>query len=85
MKRLLLCFLCAGCASTTFYDRTTGKPIARFQGDMTGSHYEDGPTKWGVDKVSHSAATRAGGSVIGTASTGISGIIATWLMKGAVK
>lgn len=59
---LLLSVLFSACAQTTFYDRHSGKPVARFQGDMTGSHYKDGPTSWDVDQVSHSAATLAQGA-----------------------
>ncbi len=75
---LLPLLLLGGCAQTVLYDRTTGKAIARFQGDMTGSHYADGGTVWDVQQVSHSAATlaqgRAAGHVvtsIGTAGAGL--------------
>jgi hypothetical protein len=75
---LTLAVILTGCAQTVLYDRATGKAIARFQGDMTGSHYADGGTVWDVQQVSHSAATlaqgRAAGHVvtsIGTAGAGL--------------
>lgn len=69
----------AGCAQTVLFDRGTGKPIAKFQGDMSGSDYSDGPTHWKVDQVSHSAATRAQGAaaanVIGATGAAVSGAV----------
>jgi hypothetical protein len=72
-------FLFVSCAGTTFYDPKTGKPVARFQGDMSDSHYAGNGVKWDAAKVSHSAATKAGGDVVakvGTAVVGIAGAAA---------
>lgn len=72
--RILPALLClALCSCTTLYDRKTGKPIARFMGDMTGSVYKDGDTSWTVASVSHSAATNAiaGGINGGIMSAGV--------------
>lgn len=63
--------LCAGCAQTVLYDRQTGKPIARFMGDMTGSEYRDWQTSWKVATVNHSSATTAQGQ----AAAGVLGSI----------
>lgn len=80
MKRFLLTMplLLCSCAQTTLFDRKTGKPIARFQGDMLNSHYVDGQTTWDVQQVSHSAATLAQGAAaanvitsVGTAAAGV--------------
>lgn len=69
----------SGCAQTVLYDRRTGKAIARFQGDMIGSHYVDGGTVWDVQQVSHSAATLAQGAaasnVIGSIGTSAAGVM----------
>lgn len=66
----------ASCAHTTFYRE--GKPIARFEGDMTNvvfRQHPDGTVEWSSDTVSHSAATAAQGkagsdkiAAIGTAA-----------------
>lgn len=59
------------CAQTTFYK--DGKPIAKFQGDMTKMHLtisEKGAIDWKGD-VSHSAATIAQATKITNAGTAI--------------
>lgn len=51
-----------GCAQTVFY--RDGKPIARFQGDMSGTEYAmtaDGAVTWKSSTVDHSTATLAQG------------------------
>lgn len=59
-------FALVACAGTTIYDRRTGKPVARFQGDMDNSHFVGGDAPvWNVGHVSHSAATDAGGRAAG--------------------
>jgi len=81
MNRLLLVLIavcCTGCATSTLYSR--GVKVAVLQGDLTGStfHYAaDGSIDWTVARVSHSTATRAGGSVVGTAGSAVaaSGIL----------
>lgn len=79
MKHLILlaCLLLASCAGTEFY-AADGKPVARFQGDMTRVDYSraaDGSIKWTADTVNHSAATTAGGVAVSknilAAGTGI--------------
>lgn len=72
---LILCVLFTSCTTTTLFDRKTGKPIARFSGDMVNSRYRDGSTSWDVDQVSHSATVRAWGSVLGTGLTGAAGFV----------
>jgi hypothetical protein len=58
-------FLClTSCASTTFYDRASGKKLANFDGDMEGVHFvasESGAFEWSAAKVDHSTATKAQG------------------------
>lgn len=60
---LLICtVLAVGCAQTVLY--RDGKPIARFQGDMTGTEYrleENGAVTWKSSTVDHSSATLAQG------------------------
>jgi hypothetical protein len=73
----------SGCAQTVFY--RDGKPVASFQGDMTGSEFTaraDGSIHWTAAKVNHSTPTLAQGQAasakiqsIGTALA-ISGIAA---------
>ena len=62
MKFLSLFLLLASCASTTFYHE--GKPVARFQGDMTKVKFafaKDGTFTWSADTVDHSTPTIAAG------------------------
>lgn len=75
---LLACFVFGACAQTTFY--RNGQRVAHFQGDMRGMTFRsssDGTIEWIATAVSHSTATRAGGSVVGTAGTAVaaSGIL----------
>lgn len=60
-------FILGGCAArTTFWDVTTGKKVAEFQGDMTDSDWTGGKKPhWKVGSVSHSAATDAMGRAVG--------------------
>lgn len=58
--------LLSGC-STTFYSSTTGMPLARFSGDMTGSEWNcaaDGSQRWSVSFLNHSTPTTAAGAAI---------------------
>lgn len=66
---MLLPLCLAGCSTTTLYDK--GQPVARFQGDMTGTTFSrgaDGSMTWEATTVDHSAPTTAAGSA---ASKGI--------------
>ncbi len=68
---VILTILMLSCAQTTFYK--DGRPIAKFQGDMTKMHLtisEDGAIDWKGD-VSHSAATIAQATKITNAGTAI--------------
>ena len=59
---ILLILFCAGCATTTIY--CDGKPLARFQGDMSDvvfTRHVNGDMTWQASAVDHSAATVAGG------------------------
>lgn len=82
---LFLPMLLIGCASTTFRDPRTGVEVAKFQGDMWDMHYKDGYREWSASRVSHSAATRAGGSVLGTGLSGATAVATAILTKGLVK
>jgi hypothetical protein len=81
MKRiypiLLLVALLPGCAQTVLYAPASGRRLASFQGDMTGSHYSGGGVTWDVQQVSHSTATLAQGqaaaNVIGATGTAVAG------------
>jgi hypothetical protein len=74
---LTLTLILAGCAQTVLYSPNSGKRLASFQGDMTGSHYAGGGVTWDVQQVSHSAATLAQGkaasAVIGATGSSVSG------------
>lgn len=66
----------SNCASTTFYG-ADGRPVARFQANMTKVQYEracNGAIKWSADTVNHSAATTAMGNAYakGVTATGVS-------------
>lgn len=79
MKLLpIIALLLCGCAHTTFYSARTGKKVADFQGDMTGSHFAGYGIVWNVQQVSHSAATLAQGAaaanVIGSIGTAAAGV-----------
>ncbi len=78
---LLLASALTGC-STRLYDPRTGRLLAVFQGDMTDSEYSCGDTRWKVRRVSHSTATRAGGSVVGTTGTAVAGVVTALATKG---
>lgn len=67
--------------TTVLYSPATGKPLARFGGDMQRTRYSGGGVTWDCDRVDHSTTTRAAGSVVGTAAAGAMGII----MAGAVR
>lgn len=83
--RLLALLLLTSC-STTLYSNS-GKPLMRSYADTQRLHYAN--TQQGItfdmDAVSHSRPTRAAGSVVGTASSGLASIIAAWITGGAVK
>ena len=74
---LLSLALMSGCAQTVLYSPGSGKRLASFQGDMTGSSYSGGGVTWNVQQVSHSTATLAQGqaasSVIGATGTAVAG------------
>ena len=60
---LAMILLFSSCAQTVFYHE--GKPVARFQGDMTNMTYrqdKDGAISWSSSAVSHSVATLAQGT-----------------------
>jgi len=68
MKTLAIIIICAelcACATTEFYS-PTGKPVARFQGDMPAgtsfSYLPTGAITWTAGAVNHSAATLAAGT-----------------------
>lgn len=80
MKLLTLFAILYTSCSTTLYSPRTGHRLARFEGNMTHSHYSGGGVTWDVENVDHAVTTRAAGSVIGTAGAAAMGII----MAGAV-
>lgn len=62
---LVIAISCTSCATTTIY--ADGKPIARFQGNMTDlvfTRTAKGKITWTAKSVSHSTATLAGGRAI---------------------
>jgi hypothetical protein len=68
---LLLILSLASCG-TSFYDAQSGKPIARFQGDMQSLSFTraaDGAITWTAASVNHSAATLAAGTATAGAVT----------------
>ena len=70
--------LLASCASTTIY--RDGKPIARFDGDMTNMVFHaapDGSVDWTCANVSHSAATLAQGEAASKKMTSLGMALAT--------
>lgn len=61
---ILLIVFCTGCTTTIYHD---GKPIARFQGDMSDMVFTrraNGDITWQASAVDHSAATIAGGKTL---------------------
>lgn len=83
---ILLILFCAGCASTVLY--RDGKPIARFDGDMTGVRYvhrADGSCELSGETIDHSSATLAQGQAASQkiaaagAAVAVSGL--TYLIK----
>ena len=61
---VILCALVTSCATTTFY--RGGKPVAAFQGDMTGMEFAmdaKGAIRWTARHVDHATPTRAHGDV----------------------
>jgi hypothetical protein len=72
----------SGCAQTVFY--RDGKPIARFQGDMTGLEYHqkaDGSVTWKTATVDHSSATSASAERIKLAGSAVAASGLTLLLK----
>jgi uncharacterized protein YcfL len=64
---LIAAYLLTGCASTRFYHN--GQLVLETQANITGLVVtKDGELR--AAKVDHSTATRAGGSVVGTATAG---------------
>lgn len=63
----------ASCAETTIYDRTTGRQVAKIQGDAENVSFADGSTSFHADSLIHSTPTLAGGKAFsnGVASVGI--------------
>ena len=62
---VVVIYYSTGCATTTIYE--DGKPIARFQGNMTDlvfTRSAKGEITWTAKSVNHSAATIAGGRAV---------------------
>jgi hypothetical protein len=71
-----------GCAQTVLY--RDGKPIARFQGDMTGIEYRmdsNGSVTWKAATVDHSSATAASAARIKLAGSAVAASGLTLLLK----
>lgn len=72
LKLLPLLLLCS--CSTTISEN--GKPVLRTYANMTGVEFRTpAGTYLRADRIDHSTPTRAAGSVVGTAATGVTGII----------
>jgi hypothetical protein len=70
---LLLCFLLSSCQTVVY--GPDGRPQFRTYGDVAGLTFTGPGTTLHADTLNHSTPTRAGGSVVGTAFTGIGGAI----------
>lgn len=88
MKAATIAMIAAlsACAQTTLY--RDGKPVARFQGDMTGLRFhmtDTGDITVQADTVDHSAATLAQGQAaagkMASAGTAIAAAAATTLIR----
>lgn len=73
MKPLLFCLALSltGCATTLYRD---GKPIARFQSDITTGDYKDGETHFTFAKMNNSRPTREAGKIIGAVASDIASL-----------
>lgn len=80
-QRNLLLLICAvlaimlnGCASTTIRN-SAGVAVLHTQANMRNVAFRSGDTSFTADVVDHATATRAGGSLIGTAGAAAAGVI----------
>ncbi len=69
----LLAFALTACASTTVY--RNGKRVLNTQANASLLVFHQGDTDLRIEGLNHSTPTRAGGSVIGTAGTALTGIV----------
>ena len=75
---ILALAFCTSCATTTIY--RDGKPIARFQGNMTDMRFTQsakGVIEWEAKSVSHSTATLAGGRAISAVTVPAASVLTT--------
>ncbi len=75
--------LLVGCAQTSVY--RNGKCVLRTQANAKLVVFHQGDTDLRIEGLNHSTPTRAGGSVIGTAATGATGIATALLTRGWVR
>lgn len=76
MKPLLLILLSLAMCSCSTTVSEGGKPVLKTYANMTGVEFRTpAGTYLKADRIDHSTPTRAAGSVVGTAATGISGIL----------
>lgn len=84
MKLLPLCFLLfASCAETQVY--RNGQLALRTQANASLLTFHQGDTDLRIEGMNHSTPTRAGGSVVGTAATGLAGVATAVLSKGLIR
>lgn len=72
-----------GCADTRVY--RDGKLALKTQANANLITFHQGDTDLRIEKMNHSTPTRAGGSVIGTAATGVTSIATAIATKGLVR
>lgn len=75
-----LAILCSGCASTVVY--RDGQPILKTQANAALVVFRQGDTELRIERLDHAVATRAGGATVGTAATGVTGIITAAAVRG---
>ena len=85
MKRLLLLsLLFSGCAGT--FVKENGQVVFFTQANCTSLHFHSAAgSDLTMTGLNHAVATRAGGSVIGTAASGAAGVIAAGVTKGIIR
>lgn len=82
MKPLLFALLLCGCTSTTVFK--DGQPVLRTQANARLLTFRHGDIELRIEGLDHAVATRAGGSVVGTAASGAAGIITAAAVGAAV-
>jgi hypothetical protein len=83
MKTLaLIAILFSGCASTSVFKN--GQKILFTQANANSLEFRQGDTFLKIEGLNHSTPTRAGGSVIGTTGTALTGVAGAVVAGGIV-